>query len=768
MFISLPNLDDRRWVDLVEEGRALIPFYSPPWTDHNVHDPGITLVELFAWLAEMDIYQLNRIPERHLRKFLSLVGVHLEPPQPSLAPLSLALKDSLAADIALRIPVSVEFEGEDAFGQVTRFRALNNLTVVGAELKAIQVKDQNGFRDLTARWRRGETIEIFGEDPAPGAEFYLGFSHSPPVETPVSLLFVTRDLREGEELRRDLAIERDASRKRCRAPDALLTCDPKSDKSADQKISRRRPARLKHHSARLVVEFLAGKDRWQRLRSSSAGVNGGGEVIDDTRAFTLNGRILLSLPEAIFKDQIGQAPDSLHYLRFRIASGFYDAPPKLRHLALNGVFVEQVTPAGVLKWTIAATAAVVGGAPKVGKRARFNLQFNDKGEITHLAFVKDGAAPKFRLLEYRGNAKGYPGLLSIEAAWLGKGDGRPNLQLKLPELPALQSGFRLFTIENGHWREWLIRRDFDASGRADAHFLLDAAQGVVSFGDGERGRVAPKNAPVIARYHATRAGEGNLQAERITRLAATPHNRAILGDDFDKLKNSLAEITNRAPATGGAAAETLSHAIGRAIESVGKTQRAVTLADYEALAMETPGTQLARVSARANLHPSFPCLNAPGVITVIVLPYLPVDRPAPSRGLLRMVADYLAPRRVIGARVEVIGPGYIEVAAQARVKACAGVNKAELQRRIVASLDRFFHPLMGGPDGKGWPFGRDVFRSEVLQVIDETAGADLVFSLELMANGGDPQCGNICLRANELAVTGQHRIEVVGGGLCPE
>ena len=765
MSISLPNLDDRRWVDLVEEGRALIPFYSPPWTDHNVHDPGITLIELFAWLAEMDIYQLNRIPERHLRKFLSLVGVHPEPPRPSLAPLSLALKGDLPAGGAVRIPVSVEFEGEDAFGQVTRFRTLNNLTVVRAELKAIQFKDQNGFRDLTARWRRGEAIEIFGEDPAPGAELYLGLSHSPPVETPVSLLIVTRDLLEGEERRRKLAMERDAKRKRCRAPDALLTCDPKSEEAADRKISCSRPARSKHHSARLAVEFLAGRGRWQRLCSSS---DGGGGVIDDTRAFTLNGRILLRLPEPIFKAQIGQAPDPLHYLRFRIASGYYDAPPKLRHLALNGVFVEQATPAGVLKWAIATTATIEGKAPKVGKRARFNLQFNNRGEITHLAFVKDGAAPKFRLLEYRKNAGGHPGLLSIEAARIGKGDGRPNLKLKLPESPALQSGFRLFTIENGHWREWRVRRDFDASGRADAHFLLDAAQGVVSLGDGERGRVAPMNAPVIARYLATRADEGNLQADRITRLADAPHNRAILGGDFDKVKNSLAEITNRAPATGGAAAETLPHAIGRAIESVGKTQRAVTLADIEALAMETPGTQLARASARANLHPDFLCLNAPGMITVIVLPYLPVDRPTPRKELLREVEAYLSRRRVIGTRLEVIGPSYLEVAAQARVKACAGVNKAELQRRVVASLDRFFHPLMGGPDGKGWPFGRDVFRSEVLQVIDETGGVDHVFSLELTANGGEPQCGNICLSANELAVAGRHRIEVVGGGLCPE
>ena len=83
MKVPLPNLDDRRWTDLVDEGRSLIPLYAPKWTDHNIHDPGITLTELFAWIAEMDIYQLNRIPDRHKRKFLALIGI--TEPSPSVA-----------------------------------------------------------------------------------------------------------------------------------------------------------------------------------------------------------------------------------------------------------------------------------------------------------------------------------------------------------------------------------------------------------------------------------------------------------------------------------------------------------------------------------------------------------------------------------------------------------------------------------------------------------------------------------------------------------
>ena len=79
MPLEVPNLDDRRWADLVDDARALIPRVAPRWTDHNVHDPGITFIELFAWLAEMQIYQLNRVGERHREVFGRLAGVRRRP-----------------------------------------------------------------------------------------------------------------------------------------------------------------------------------------------------------------------------------------------------------------------------------------------------------------------------------------------------------------------------------------------------------------------------------------------------------------------------------------------------------------------------------------------------------------------------------------------------------------------------------------------------------------------------------------------------------------
>lgn len=85
MPVKLPNLDDRSYADLVAEARALIPAYAPEWTNHNPSDPGITLLELFAYLAELQIYQLNRVGEASRLAFLRLINGPEWTPQQSLA-----------------------------------------------------------------------------------------------------------------------------------------------------------------------------------------------------------------------------------------------------------------------------------------------------------------------------------------------------------------------------------------------------------------------------------------------------------------------------------------------------------------------------------------------------------------------------------------------------------------------------------------------------------------------------------------------------------
>ena len=74
-------LDDLRFQELVSEARTRIARHSPEWTEHNVSDPGITLIELFAWFTDILLYRINRIPERLHLALLELIGVTPAPPR---------------------------------------------------------------------------------------------------------------------------------------------------------------------------------------------------------------------------------------------------------------------------------------------------------------------------------------------------------------------------------------------------------------------------------------------------------------------------------------------------------------------------------------------------------------------------------------------------------------------------------------------------------------------------------------------------------------
>jgi hypothetical protein len=79
------NLDDRSFAGIVEEALRLIPRYCPEWTNHNPADPGVTLIELFAWMTEMTLYRLNRVPEKTYLALLELLGLYPVPPQAARA-----------------------------------------------------------------------------------------------------------------------------------------------------------------------------------------------------------------------------------------------------------------------------------------------------------------------------------------------------------------------------------------------------------------------------------------------------------------------------------------------------------------------------------------------------------------------------------------------------------------------------------------------------------------------------------------------------------
>jgi len=761
MPLLLPNLDDRTWADLVAEATSLIPVYGPQWTDQNYSDPGITLIELCAWIAEMDIYQLNQISDRERLKFLALVGVSPRPPRPARAVLSLSLKSGVSP---VTLPATLEFSGNDPFGVSTRYRLLHSLTVAPGAVVAIQTQDPAGYHDLTPQWRRGAPINPFGSAPQPGMEFYIGLTAALPINQPVQIFFTFADGHSGFEERQRLIRQVQAMQKRCN-PASDNPCNPSgsitSSAQPDTSSTEQTPS---HYGVRTNWQYQAnvgGELQWVTLDPAQ------NRVDDDTRAFTLDGTVTFSIPAPMVQAGVGAVATPYYYLRCVFEAGSYDAAPSIQNVAFNGVLAAQAVPS-TNTLVIAPDAPVVDPPAVPNSVTTLNLSIDPQtGSIVKLTFGAGVSTdPQFRIVSVAPPAAGKPGTLCVEAVFLGFGTGLPYRQVTLPDAPVEPSSLHLYTLEDGSWRTWELRSDFFSSTRRDSHAILDATTGAITFGNGEKGRVPPPNSEIFAICSTTRALAGNLAAGSITALADSPHNRAILydptavPDGWTQLNNELAAITNLSAAWGGAAAETIDQAAGDADQLVQTSGRAVTFGDYERLALATPGTRIARVTAIANMHPDFPCFQAPGMITVIVLPYLPQGSPTPTAGLLSAVAAYLRPRRVIGSRVEVVGPTYLEVAVQATVQSMSGANKTTLQQSIVTALNHFLDPLVGGPDGSGWPFGRDVYRAEIMKVIDAVPGVDYITSLALLDHEGHAQCGNVCLGPTWLVQAGTHQITV--------
>ena len=193
--MPLPDiqLDDRTFESLVSDARRLIPGYTPEWTDLNESDPGITLVQLFAWLEEMLIWRLNQVPEKNYVEFLKLIGIELSPPAPARADLTFTLTIAGAPrpglpDFSVQIPAGTQVSTStpDASGPVI-FETDTDLNAVGATLQALQSFDSAKYLLLDqSNGLDGKFFLPFGPKPQAAAALYLGFDRIFPLGTPSS------------------------------------------------------------------------------------------------------------------------------------------------------------------------------------------------------------------------------------------------------------------------------------------------------------------------------------------------------------------------------------------------------------------------------------------------------------------------------------------------------------------------------------------------------------------------------------------------------
>jgi hypothetical protein len=296
------------------------------------------------------------------------------------------------------------------------------------------------------------------------------------------------------------------------------------------------------------------------------------------------------------------------------------------------------------------------------------------------------------------------------------------------------------------WVRWRRQPHLYFSNPGDRHYVLEPVSGRLLFGDGTNGRLLPPGTDnVVARLYRAGGGvAGNVPAGAIGQvLAGIPY---------------VSGVTNPSPAEGGAESESLARVAVRGPQAFRHRERALSAADYESLALEaSAGVAVARaLPARdAAGHP------APGCVTVIVVPNSQDSRPQPSLEMRRQIQTFLLARAPADLRaLLVIGPTYLPVGVDV-VLAPRDLSQAgPIGTLVNQKLQAFFHPLTGGPDGQGWPFGRDVFLSDVAGALHGVAGVDYVQHLDLLLDG-IPQGELVAIPPDRIVVAGAMRVRVL-------
>ncbi|MGH3622025.1 MAG: putative baseplate assembly protein [Sciscionella sp.] len=191
MALSAPNLDDRRFQQLVDEAKRYVQQRTPEWTDHNVSDPGVTLIETVAYLVDQLLYRLNRVPEKNYLAFLDLLGVRLFPPSAARAEVDFWLSAPQPETVLLRAGTQVATPRTDAEDAVL-FSTVDDLPIAPSSLtRLVTVPVVGEQTDRTADLKAGKDVRCFQEQPAVGDAMLLGL----PAAVPRCIVAVRLDSR---------------------------------------------------------------------------------------------------------------------------------------------------------------------------------------------------------------------------------------------------------------------------------------------------------------------------------------------------------------------------------------------------------------------------------------------------------------------------------------------------------------------------------------------------------------------------------------------
>jgi len=701
MPLIAPILDDRSFEDLFAELRNRIPVYNPAWTDHLDSDPGITLLQLFAYLGEGLQFRFNQVPEATQIAFLKLLGIPLYPARPAQA--LVRFESKLANGVSL-------YAGDQVKAGKTLYTLSQDATVwpldcvAAARLALLSEADQANDAKVAAYLSKLESEQRVAVQASIDALALETNQHIAPYEVNTLSSDGT-----GEPLDYAATVDGCVWIAVLLSPDAPFALADIADPDLGLK-------RVDGRSLSLSLGFSPAA--WF-------------PTIDEAPVCAAGDG-----PSLVWQASRGtlKKDGSVDYSPVRVA----------------GDTTAGFTQEGVVRLELSADLEPLGlplAPPGLEGTGDFPPELDDQ-QTERLWFW-------LRVWRSDGSRVGQVKLLSLNTTaveqavvaapeLLGTGTGQPGQVYQLAYAPVLvgeRHPVRLQVEEAGVWTNWSRVDDLDASGPEDRHFTVDAESATVSFGQrypqlGERIRVLG--------YRWGGGTAGNLPAGAMAKLGDTlpgPTPPAPLlrpGQADLKLANPLA-------AYGGVDAESLDAALARIPSELRRNHRAVARNDFAELALQTPAVELGRSECMPLFHaPSRS--RKPGCVSVVVWPARDAQHPnapLPDAWELTQVCSWLDRWRVVTTELYVIPPTYRRIALAVSVKVREGYGLDAVRDWVDILLRQYLAPMPPyGPDGQGWPLGRRVMARELEGVAMQVEGVEYIEALRLdhatpQADGSD-------------------------------
>lgn len=625
------DLDDEKFDDLVEEARNLVVSVYPEWTDFNNHDPGITIMELFALLKEIAQYRMNYIDDAHRVKYLKLMGIERRKMQPAKALVAIECKKTQ------RLPALTRFYASDVCfeSQISQYLIAGDLCgciYTHQEMQAFLDRRMLGFTKTLK-------IPVFGEEPQAGNAFYLMFDEALPADTPLSLYAKVYN---GYSVQRNML-----------------------EAGADFKPL-----------ASMAMEYYADGE-WRLCE----------KFVDSTWGFLQSGWLGFQLPEQMDASEvIGHRG---FFLRLRLEMAAYDVAPILTKIGMNFVEVKQTK-----NYAACQDVPCIKEGNTVVCRVEANdintqnlAVLLKKGEGYHLfedytLKVADGYITVFLSLDAEMDLPDEVRLLSWEADFdmyqiAGDGDGLPFQSFDLFDVPVDKASLRLMVGEPGEDQalyEWRQVQDFTNSGPLDRHFVVDLVNQKLVFGNCIHG-MAPEGRILIAQFVSSKGWQGNVKAGKISEIE----------EGYE-----LLQVTNEDNAYDGCDEEKLEESFMRAREAIYDNWALVTDEDYENAVRKTPGLMIENCKVLHQVM-SQGEQDSDHRLTIVVKPYSAGKTPRLTSEYTYNILAWLDPMRMLGTNIQLVSPDYVKLNVFLE---CKGRSNYIYDRKAITSaLDEYFRPF---------------------------------------------------------------------------